>query len=200
MDNLLDWHTFERTLKEKRIAVFSRRDVGRIFGSNAAAANLLLHRYAKKGFIARVRRGLYVFGCDGAVPAPYLANKLYEPSYVSLEFALSYHRVIPETVYEVTSVTTMNTQKFHVAGTTFSYRRIKKEAFTGYAAARQGEFNFFIADPEKAFVDLAYLRAVGGKNFLDRFDRKKINAAKAARYARLFGGAKLAAFIKNILL
>ena len=199
MAKVLDWHSFEKKLKNKQILIFSRIDVGRVFGSSPAAASLLLHRYAKRGFIARVKRGLYTFAGESAVPTPYLANKLYEPSYVSLEFALSYHRIIPETVYEITSVTTKSTQRFQAMNKTFSYRRIKKEAFTGYETARQGAFTFFIADPEKAFVDLAYLKTIRQKNVLDRFDKKRITKAKALRYAKLFRNEKLISVIKNIL-
>jgi predicted transcriptional regulator of viral defense system len=88
MAKVLDWHSFEKKLKNKQILIFSRIDVGRVFGSSSAAASLLLHRYAKRGFIARVKRGLYTFAGESAVPTPYLANKLYEPSYVlwSLRF------------------------------------------------------------------------------------------------------------------
>lgn len=199
MDKVLNWHSFEKKLKDKKILVFSRIDVGRVFGSNSNAASLLLHRYQQRGFITRVKRGLYTFAGESAVPTPYLANKLYEPSYVSLEFALSYHRVIPETVYEITSVTTKSTQRFHVMGKEFSYRRIKKEAFTGYSTTRQGAFSFFIADPEKAFVDLAYLKTIRRQSFLDRFDKKKINKAKALNYAKLFKNEKLIEIIKNSL-
>jgi predicted transcriptional regulator of viral defense system len=199
MVNLLNWHNFEKKLKDKKILVFSRLDIGRIFGSNSAAATMLLHRYQKRGLITRVKRGLYTFADELGVPTPYLANKLYEPSYVSLEFALSYHRIIPETVYEITSVTTKATQRFHVANKTFSYRRIKKEAFTGYAAVQQGGFSFFIADPEKAFIDLAYLKALKNESFLDRFDKKKINKTKAMNYAKLFKNEKLIEIIKKSL-
>jgi predicted transcriptional regulator of viral defense system len=199
MANLMNWHNFEKKLKEKNLPLFSRLDVTRVFGVTPIAAKFLLHRYAKKKFITRVKRGLYTFAGESSVPTPYLANKLYEPSYVSLEFALSYHRVIPETVYEITSVSTKKTQRFQAMNKTFSYRRIKKEAFTGYETARQGAFTFFIADPEKAFVDLAYLKTIRQKNVLDRFDKKRINKAKALRYAKLFGSEKLMGVIKNIL-
>ncbi len=187
----MNWHNFEKKMKEKNLP--------RVFGVTPIAAKFLLYRYAKNGFITRVKRGLYTFAGESAIPTPYIANKLFEPSYVSLEFALSYHRVIPETVYEITSVSTKKTQRFHAMNKIFSYRRIKKEAFTGYDVARQGAFSFLIADPEKAFVDLAYLRSIRQKEFLDRFNKKKINKVKALRYAKLFKNDKLMEIIKNSL-
>ena len=195
----MNWHNFEKKMREKNLPHFSRLDVARVFGMTPIATKFLLHRYAKKGFITRIKRGLYALAGESTIPTPYIANKLYEPSYVSLEFALSYHRVIPETVYEITSVSTKRTQRFHAMNKDFSYRRIKKEAFTGYSTIRQGSFSFFIADPEKAFVDLAYLRTIRQKVFLDRFNKKRINKAKALRYARLFKNDRLIEVIKNTL-
>ena len=41
-----------------------------------------------------------------------IANKIYNPSYVSFEMALSYYRLIPEGVYSITSATAKKTIKF----------------------------------------------------------------------------------------
>ena len=198
MAKLVNWHIFERKLKEKSQIVFSPLDVMRIFGISKVAATFLVHRYTKKGFTKRLKRGLYTL-YDTSVPDIYLANKLYEPSYVSLEFALAFHRVIPETVYEITSVTTKSTRQFNALGKTFSYHRIKKEAFTGYIVYRQRDTSTLIADPEKAFVDLTYLRLRKNKKLLGRFDKKKINPAKALRYAKLFNNEKLIGVITTSL-
>ncbi len=198
MAKLVNWYIFEKQLKEKGLIIFSPLDVRRIFGVSKVAATFLIHRYAKKGFIKRLKRGIYAL-YDTSVPDIYLANELYEPSYVSLEFALSFHRVIPETVYEVTSITTKPTRQFKALGKVFSYHRIKKEAFTGYAVYRQRDISSLIAEPEKAFVDLTYLRLRKNKKLLSRFNKEKINTAKALRYAKLFNNEKLIGIIKTSL-
>jgi len=198
MAKLVNWYLFEKNLKEKGLVIFSPLDVRRIFGVSKVAATFLLYRYTKKGFIKRLKKGIYTL-YDTSVPDIYLANKLCEPSYVSLEFALSFHRVIPETVYEITSITTRPTKQFNALGKTFSYHRIKKEAFTGYSAYRQNNTSELIADPEKAFVDLTYLRLKKSKKLLSRFDKKKINSLKALRYAKLFNSAKLISVVKTTL-
>jgi predicted transcriptional regulator of viral defense system len=198
MAKLVNWHIFEKKLKEKSQIIFSPLDVMRIFGISKVAATFLVHRYTKKGFTKRLKRGLYTL-YDTSVPDIYLANKLYEPSYVSLEFALAFHRVIPETVYEITSVTTKSTRQFNALEKTFSYHRIKNEAFTGYIVYRQRDISALIADPEKAFVDLTYLRLRKKNRLLSRFDKKKINPAKALRYAKLFDNEKLIGVITTSL-
>jgi predicted transcriptional regulator of viral defense system len=198
MVKLVNWHDFEKKLKDKQLLLFSLFDVKRLFGVSKVATTALMHRYTRRGFIKRVKRGLHVFP-DALPPDLYLANKIYEPSYVSLEFALSYHRVIPETVYEITSVTTKATRRFSALGKSFTYRTIKKAAFTGYVSKRQGHVNYLIADPEKAFVDLNYLKIMNRHKPISRFDKEKINPAKALRYAKLFNNDKLVKVIKTTL-
>ena len=158
----------------------------------------MIHRLKKQGYIQRVKRGLYKL-LDEQIPDLYIANKLYEPSYVSLEFALSYHRVIPETVYEITSITPKTTRRFETLGKIYSYRRVKKEAFTGYTTGKQRGISFLIADPEKAFVDLNYFRMLSGLKPISRFNKEKVNPEKALRYAKLFSNAKLINIIKTTL-
>lgn len=198
MAKLVNWYSFERMLREKNLVLFTSLDIRTMFGSSKIAVMSLLHRYVKRGFITRLKKGLYALS-DAKLPDFYLANKLYEPSYISLEFALSYHRVIPETVYEITSVTTKSTQRFTIKGKVFTYRRIKQNAFTGYVPKKQEGLTFLIAEPEKAFVDLNYLRVIKNKKPLSRFDREKINISKALQYAALFHTDKLIAVIKTTL-
>lgn len=198
MAKLVNWYEFNRRLKDKKVLLFSAVDIRRLFGVSKVAAGFLLRRYTTKGYIARVKRGLYAF-LDALPPEMYLANKIYEPSYVSLEFALSYHRVILENVYEITSVTPKATRRFEKLGKIYSYRRIKKSAFAGYATEKQKGFSFQIADPEKAFVDTNYFRMLGRLKPLSRYNKEKINPDKALRYAKLFGNEKLVSIIKTTL-
>lgn len=136
---------------------------------------------------------------DNLPPELFVAGKFYEPSYVSREFALSYHRVIPETVYEITSVTPKATRRFEKLGKIYSYRKIKRSAFTGYTIEKQRDLGFRIAEPEKAFVDANYFRMFDGLKPISRFDKEKINPVKALRYASLFGNKKLLGIIKTTL-
>ena len=198
MAKLVNWYSFEHKIKEKKLLVFSLIDVQRLFGVSRVAATFLLYRYLKKGAIARVKRGLYSF--PDALPSElFLANKLYEPSYISLEFALSYHGVIPETAYGITSVTTKASRRFETLGKIFSYRKIKKEAYGGYIIEKQRGLSFRVADAEKAFVDLNYFRLLSGKKPLSRFNKEKIKLDKAVKYALLFKNPKLIGVIKATL-
>lgn len=194
----MKWQEFERKVKKRNIYLFNMEDVKHILGTTKIATRFLIHRWTKKGFIVRLKRGLYYFS-DSRIPDLYLANKLYEPSYISLEFALSYHRIIPEAVYAVTSVTPRVTRTFNRSNRQFIYRRIKASAFTGYMPLRQHGFTFNIAEPEKAFVDLLYLRIVRHKKPISRFAKNKLNRKKVLRYADMFNNKKLQAMARTTL-
>ncbi len=194
----MKWLDFEREIKKKNIKLFTPLDVQRFLGRSKMAAQFLVYRLNKKGYVVSVKRGLYKLS-DEQIPDLYVANKIYSPSYVSLEFALSYHGVIPETVYEITSVTTKDTRRFETLGKIFSYRTIKKVAYTGYEIQKQQGLSFYIANAEKAFVDTNYLRLMSKQQPISRFSKHKLNPAKALRYATLFGNRKLISIIKSTL-
>mgnify|MGYP001592152614 FL=1 len=198
MVKLVNQTSFAAKIKSKKLYIFSGNNIRSLFGVSAVAASALLHRYKKQGFILQLKQGFYVFP-DALPPDVYVANKLYSPSYISLEFALSYHGIIPETVYEITSVTTKATRRFEALGKIFSYRKIKKAAYTGYEIQKQKGLSFNIADAEKAFVDTNYLRLKNKQKPISRFNKEKINPAKAVKYASLFGNKKLTGIIRSTL-
>jgi hypothetical protein len=111
-----------------------------------------------KGDIVRVKKGLYILG-ESLRRRPFcrelLANLIYGPSYVSLEYALHYHGLTPERVETVTSVTCGRSRTFDSPVGTFSYRMIPMEAFrTGMDQVELDDGrSFLIAIPEKALAD-----------------------------------------------
>jgi len=111
-----------------------------------------------KGDIIRVKKGFYVFG-DSLRRRPFcrelLANLIYGPSYVSLEYALHYHGLTPERVESVTSVTCGRSRTFDTPIGAFSYRMIPLEAFrTGMDRVELSDGrSFLVAIPEKALAD-----------------------------------------------
>lgn len=111
-----------------------------------------------KGDIVRVKKGLYILG-ESLRRRPYsrelLANLIYGPSYISLEYALQHHGFIPERVETVTSVTCGRSRLFDTPVGNFSYRMIPLQAFrTGMDLVETGDGrSFLIAIPEKALAD-----------------------------------------------
>lgn len=109
------------------------------------------------GAVIRIKKGLYCFGEDfrkEPISREYLANLIYGPSYISLDYALSYHGLIPERVEVVTSVTTRRSRGFSTPFGIFSYRMVTDNRYTVGADIEQaGRTSFLIATPEKALID-----------------------------------------------
>lgn len=81
----------------------------------------------KQEVLVQLKRGLYIPGTklDIAPPEPLLiANHLYGPSYISLDTALSYWGLIPERVYEISSVTTNKSKMYKTTVGRFSYKNM----------------------------------------------------------------------------
>ena len=101
---------------------------------------------------------MYVFG-DKYRRYPYskelLANLVYGPSYVSLDYALAYHGLIPERVEALTSVTPSRSRRFSTPVGLFIYRQVPARAYEVGMVRVEGEHGqaFLIASPEKALAD-----------------------------------------------
>ena len=148
---------FVRFLIERHIPVFTLDDTVKILHKNRAYTILFLHRCVKKGFVGRVERGLYY------VKERYneyeIASHVVNPSYVSMISALAYYGLttqIPRVVYVVS--TKRHGALRGVAGFDIVFKKIKKEMLFGYRKEADG--NIFVADPEKALIDIYYFNDV----------------------------------------
>ncbi len=181
--------------------IFSRDVVSR--GKSGQAVRNQLERWKKSGRIIRLKKGVFILADDDrrvGLSRPYLANQLYGPSYVSLEYALGYYGLIPERVSDITSVTSLKTMKFANAAGTFIYQHVKLKAYRGFVLVEgDGGLKFFIAEPEKAVVDFLYLNLekfkVDDPDIFEgsyRFQNtEKLGAKKIFRFADLFENRKL---------
>ncbi len=112
----------------------------------------------RKGIIIRVKKGIYVFG-EKYQRHPYskelLANLIYGPSYLSLDYALAYYGIIPERVEALTSVTPNRSRRFSTPVGLFTYRQIPISAYQNGMVRGEASHNqaFLIAQPEKALAD-----------------------------------------------
>ncbi len=115
----------------------------------------------KKGILISLKKGLYVYRSsinENVVSKELMANNLFGPSYISMDYALSFHGMIPEKVFHVTSVTTKRSVSFENHFGTFSYRQIATELFNlGLQIINSEWGNFLMASKEKALCDKMFL-------------------------------------------
>lgn len=121
----------------------------------------LVKRALAKGQLIRLRRGLYCLA-ERYRRRPLnlfvLAQKIYGPSYVSFQSALSTHGWIPEAVYTVTSASFKRSRDFSTPLGEFSFTCVPVRIFlAGVGLVRVGNEGFFLATPLRALAD--YVRA-----------------------------------------
>lgn len=122
-----------------------------------------LKELQNKGFLIRLKKGFYVFSNKyiGRNYSPQIvANLLYGPSYLSLEYALSYYQLIPERVESLTSVTSQKNKSFMTPIGHFSYSHLGIVIYPIGVTLKKtdDQRNFLIATPEKAIMDIFTLR------------------------------------------
>ena len=190
----------------KKLGVFSvitNKEIAKVF-PYFDTKNLV--NWQKKKYIEKLRNNHYIFN-DYPITEEtlyHIANKLYEPSYISLESALSFYSVIPEGVYTFQSVSTRKTNKFETPVGAFQYHNLKKELYFGYKIVENEGVNYRISDIEKSILDFLYLRA-SVKKISDfeslRWNKeilKSIDFVKIDAYLTLFKSKTLEKKIKNL--
>lgn len=187
-----------KKLKEKNLNIFSVFEFQKIFNLNYDLAKKITFRYAKRGIFTKIRKGLYFLNENP--PSEFLiANRLYQPSYISFETALSFYSIIPEAIFSIISATPNATRNFLVNNLKFSYQKIKKECFFGYLPQKIDGEIVLIAEPEKALVDFLYFVALGKRKLsYERIDFKKIKIKKLIEYGKCFKKKRLLQIIKNL--
>ena len=116
-----------------------------------------IRRMAENGDLIPIVRGLYE--TDKGIPGYYLAGSIYGPSYLSFEFALAWHGLIPEAVYQFTCATFHKRRRkdFDTAFGRFSYQDVPDDAYPyGVELREENGYTFQLATPEKALCDQMY--------------------------------------------
>lgn len=181
----MKWIETDNRLKASGLKVFSGQDFQAVTRASEVAAKFMLIRYTKKGLLRKLKRGLYV--STNRMPSPWsIANQLYRPSYLSLESALSYYGLIPESVFSVTSVTTKTTREFETEDRLYVYRTIKRRAFGGYRSVEISGEPVMIAEPEKAVADYLYFVFLKKASLNERLSLSGVKARKLRNYLRAF--------------
>lgn len=146
--------------------IFGYEDIARALNISYASAMVTASRYVNAGFIIRLKRNLYILKDKWdrleRDQIFYIANLIQTPSYISLMTALSFYQVTTQmqrTFYE--SVAIKRTKTVQVEKSVFTYNKIKPKLYKGF----HRKDNYFIAGPEKAYLDAVYLKSLGRYSF-----------------------------------
>lgn len=120
--------------------------------------NNKIGRMVEKGLLVPIKKGFYAVSPEitgTPISLPLVANLLYGPSYVSMDYALSYYGIIPERVVEITSMTTSRGKMFDLPIGRFSYIHAPVALYTvGIVRVENADrTGFLMACHEKALCD-----------------------------------------------
>jgi hypothetical protein len=198
-------------VKEKiKSGVFSDYELQTLLQGSADKRHGLVKRAIAKGDILQLRRGLYVVS-KGVAEEPYdlfeLAQRLYGPSYISLESALAYHGLIPEAVHAVTSVCLKRSTEFKTSMGIFSYTRVpSRPLLKGVARTLSSRGIFFMAQPLKALADYVYVHKKNWNSLKEavldlRLDEENLRSFKVSEVEDLllsYGSRRVRTFLQKL--
>ena len=175
-----EWLTFFKQYRSKKI--FSLADIVLLSEEEKPFVSVQLSRLVSSGMLERPARGWYLnpFNLPSAEE---LAMVLRRPAYLSLEYALSRQGILSQNVFTLTLATTKLPYNYQTRDSVLEYHQIKRSLFGGYT--REGVV--LVAEPEKALLDLIYIRHVRGRElgrvaldsllddmYLDELDQEKL--------------------------
>ncbi len=174
------------TLKEKIKTIpkpyFSLRDIEKISSMDIGGLKVSLNRLVKREELTRISHGLYTMDV-AALDFEKIACEIYRPAYVSFESALAMHNVLSQKPLHITLASTNRSKKIRLGDRLAIYHHLKRDLFWGFV--RYGDH--LLAEPEKAFLDLAYLSSKGYAHFdFEEMNLELLNKKKLERYCRKF--------------
>ncbi len=146
-----EWIKFFKQHNDKKIFSFS--DLLQLTTYSRQTLYVELNRLTKQGIINRITKEWYENPFNPPTKEE-VAMILRYPCYLSMEYALSRHGILSQTVYTLTLVTTKTPYTYKTKDATYEYHQIKKEFFWGY----NKKDDILISEPEKALIDLIHIR------------------------------------------
>jgi predicted transcriptional regulator of viral defense system len=165
-----------------------------------------LSRWAASGKLLRLTRGIYLLAKQYRSKEPaleYVANLLVRPSFVSREYALAFHGLIPEAPKLVTNITTGRPVTYTTPIGEFDYRHLGTQRFFGYLAYSVSDNEAWIATPERALLDVVYFSK--GEHTKDRIEQlrlqqlEKLDPSIIAELAERFHSPKVSRAARRIV-
>lgn len=169
-------------LMRSKNTIFTTKDVSLLWGeSDVRFVRKKLYRYIKAGKLYSVRKGVYAKGKN--YEKYELATKIFTPSYISFETVLTRAGIVFQ-FYNQIFVASYLTREFTINDQTYVLKKVKDSILTNQTGIEVRE-NYFIASPERAFLDVIYLN----KEY--HFDNLgSINWDKVEEILPIYGGNK----------
>ena len=173
---------------------FTFSDLRKITSLDDESLRVSVSRMIKVGEIRKIIKGYYCLP-SAILDLPKIAVEIYTPSYLSFEWVLGQEGILSQKSYSLTLATTKRAKQTSLEETNIIYRHIKENLFFGYILKDE----YLIAEPEKAFLDLAYLSLNGYAKFdAGEMNLELLSKKKIKEYLKKFNLKKLDQLIGKI--
>lgn len=185
-----EWINFFKKHPEKKL--FSISDLAQLTGIGRSSLSVQLTRLVKAKIIHRAAQTWYENPFSNP-SAEEISMVIRYPSYLSLEYALSKHGILSQSTYTLTLITTKLPYIYKTKQTVYEYHQICKTLFWGY----KKEGTVLTAEPEKALLDLIYIRHIKNKelnidgiaSLVNDMSIDEYNLEKMKKYSKKFSSA-----------
>ncbi|MBI5356051.1 hypothetical protein HZB78_00365 [Candidatus Collierbacteria bacterium] len=151
---------FLKTIKEFPKPFYKLVDFEKIFHQNKITIQKSIERLIRVGVVDRLIKDVYIL-TDKSVDLTSIASALYQPSYLSFESVLFKHGIINQPPFGATFATARRSKKLDLSNGEFWFSQIKPALWWGFEL----QDGIYAAVPEKAIVDMLYLRSLGQRLF-----------------------------------
>lgn len=185
----------KKQLNKIKKSYFSFADLRKISQMDDASLRVAISRLIKAGEINKLTKGYYNLSTAN-IDWQKMALEIYKPSYLSFEWALGQYDVLSQKSYAITLASTKRAKQVEINDTIINYRHLREDLFWGYVL----KDGYLIAEPEKAFLDLAYLSLNGYANFdVEEMNLELLNINQLKEYLKKFNSTRLKKLIKKLL-
>ena len=184
-----------RKISSKNIPLFSLNELGGILGvDNRQSLYKRIDRLTKAKILEKLIKGKYYFSLNNVNDFT-MANFLYQPSYISMQSALSFHSIMTGFSYQITSISIKKPKTIEIDEKDFVYSKITPKLFWGW----EKKEDFLIATAEKALLDYVYFASKGLANLdWEEIDLKKIDKRLLLKWAEKYNSVVLRNIKKQI--
>lgn len=166
---------------------FSFADLKKISDLSDESLKVAISRMIKSGEIIKLKKGVYASDIS-KINWESFAVETHSPSYLSFEWALSKYNILSQKPVNLTLATTKRSKKITTPQNIIIYHHLQPKLFWGFIR----EDNYLLADPEKAFLDLAYVSLNGYAKFdVEEMNLELLDKVKLKKYLKKIGYQRL---------
>jgi predicted transcriptional regulator of viral defense system len=172
-------------LKEK--VVWSSKELMNMLSiKNEKEMSVYLNRWVKKGYLKKIKRGLYTVYNDNLL----IGSFIYKPSYIGLRTVISFHQLTTQLYHDVDVIVPFQPYKKEIEQFRINFFKINRKLFFGFKEYKYKEFKVTISDPEKTILDVLYFNILSIEEVYDCLNNG-LNYKKLVEYLKKFNNTSM---------